>query len=168
MVYRYVGILTVDVVFFRSPGVFHSQDSFPSTFRPRLLETSSGVVTVGVFTAESRRELWARPSTPHLIYVVHAYCCSVIGQHSDNWNLIGRLLYRCSLWSEVSLWKGMNQTKMEGGTERHLPKTDDRLYQICRWVSLRRRDETKNKETSHLNKIFIAYTKKKNRHVDRN
>ena len=22
-------------------------------------------------------------------------------------------------------WKGMNQTKMEGGTERHLPKTDD-------------------------------------------
>ena len=23
------------------------------------------------------------------------------------------------------IWKGMNQTKMEGGTERHLPKTDD-------------------------------------------
>ena len=22
-------------------------------------------------------------------------------------------------------WKGMNQTKMEGGTERHLSKTDD-------------------------------------------
>ena len=22
-------------------------------------------------------------------------------------------------------WKGMNQTKMEWGTERHLPKTDD-------------------------------------------
>ena len=22
-------------------------------------------------------------------------------------------------------WKGMNQIKMEGGTERHLPKTDD-------------------------------------------
>ena len=31
VVYRYVGILTVDVVFFQSPDVFHSQDSFPST-----------------------------------------------------------------------------------------------------------------------------------------
>ena len=51
MVYRCVGILTVDVVFFRS------QDSFPSTFHPRLWETSSGVVAVGVFTAEARREL---------------------------------------------------------------------------------------------------------------
>ena len=29
-----IGILTVDVVdFFRNPGVFHSQDSFPSKFR---------------------------------------------------------------------------------------------------------------------------------------
>ena len=35
VVYRYVGILTVDVVFSRSAGVFHSQYSFPSTFRPR-------------------------------------------------------------------------------------------------------------------------------------
>ena len=36
VVYRCVGILTVDVVvFFRSPVVFHSQVSFPSTFRPR-------------------------------------------------------------------------------------------------------------------------------------
>ena len=52
VVYRYVGILTVDVVvFFRSPGIFHSQDSFPSTFHPRLRETSSGVVT-----AEAHRE----------------------------------------------------------------------------------------------------------------
>ena len=53
VVYRYVGILTVDVVFFRSPGVFHSQDSFPPTFRPRLWDTSSGVVAVGVFAAEA-------------------------------------------------------------------------------------------------------------------
>ena len=54
MVYRCVGILTVDVVvFLRSPGIFHPQDSFPSTFRPRLWETSSGVVTVGVFAAEA-------------------------------------------------------------------------------------------------------------------
>ena len=46
VVYRCVGILTVDVVvFFRSPSIFHSQDSFPLTFRPRLWETSSGVVT---------------------------------------------------------------------------------------------------------------------------
>ena len=51
VVYRCVGILTVDVVVFRSPGVFHSQDSFPSTFRPRLWETSSGVVAEGVFAA---------------------------------------------------------------------------------------------------------------------
>ena len=58
VVYRCVGILTVDVVvfFFRSPGVFHSQHSFPSTFRPRLWETSSGVFAVGVFAAEARRE----------------------------------------------------------------------------------------------------------------
>ena len=47
--YRHIRILTVGVVvFFRSPGIFHSQDSFPSTFRPRLRETSSGVVAVGV------------------------------------------------------------------------------------------------------------------------
>ena len=52
VVYRYVRILTVGVVvFFCSPGIFHSQDSFPSTFRPRLWETSSGVVAVGVFAA---------------------------------------------------------------------------------------------------------------------
>ena len=56
VVYRCVGILTVDVVFLRSPGVFHSQDSFPSTFRPRLWETSSGVVAVCVFAAVARRE----------------------------------------------------------------------------------------------------------------
>ena len=83
VVCTYVGILTVDVVFFRSPGVFRSQDSFPSTFCPRLCETFSGVVAVGVFAAEARRELWAHPSRLHLIYVVHAYCCSMIGQHSD-------------------------------------------------------------------------------------
>ena len=29
-------------------------------------------------------------------------------------------------------WKGMNQTKMEGGTEWHLPKTDDWRRQIRR------------------------------------
>ena len=57
VVCMYVGILTVDVVFFRSSGVFHSQDFFPSAFRPRLWETSSGVVAVGVFAAEPRREL---------------------------------------------------------------------------------------------------------------
>ena len=55
VVYRYVEILIVDVVFFRSHGIFHSQDSFPSTFRPRLWETSSEVVAVGVFATEARR-----------------------------------------------------------------------------------------------------------------
>ena len=58
VVYQCVGILTVDVVFFfRSLGVFHSQDSFPSTFHPRLWETSSGVVAVGVFATEAPRQL---------------------------------------------------------------------------------------------------------------
>ena len=57
VVCRYIGILTVGAIFFRSPGIFHSQDSFPSTFRPRLWETSSGVVAVGVFAAEASREL---------------------------------------------------------------------------------------------------------------
>ena len=98
VVYRCVGFLTVDVVFFWSPGVFHSQDSFPSTFRSRLWETSSGVVA-----AVARRELWARPPGLNLIYMVHAYSCYVIGQHSDNWNLIGQFLYCCFLWSEVLL-----------------------------------------------------------------
>ena len=51
MVYWCVVILTVDVVFFRTPGVLHSQDSFPSTVRPQLWETSSGVVAAGVFAA---------------------------------------------------------------------------------------------------------------------
>ena len=55
------------VVFLWSPGVFHSQDFFPSTFRSQLWETSSGVVAVGVCTAEARRELWARlPRRPLL------------------------------------------------------------------------------------------------------
>ena len=58
VVYQCVGILTVDVVFFLSPGVFHTQDSFPSTFRPRLWETSSGVVDVGVFAAVARIWVW--------------------------------------------------------------------------------------------------------------
>ena len=54
VVYRCVGILTVEVViFFRSPGVFLSQDYCPSTFCPRLWETSSGVVALGVFAAEN-------------------------------------------------------------------------------------------------------------------
>ena len=57
VVYQCVGILTVDVVFFRRPGIFHSQDSFSVTFRPRLWETSSGVLAVGVFAAEARRKL---------------------------------------------------------------------------------------------------------------
>ena len=60
VVRRYIDILTVCVLF-RSHGVFYSQDSFPLTFRLRLLETSSGVVAVGVFGAEARRELRARP-----------------------------------------------------------------------------------------------------------
>ena len=67
VVYRCVGILTVDVVFFRSPSVFHSQDSFSSTFLPLLWETSSGVVAVGVFAAEARRA--HSPTFRHFTYV---------------------------------------------------------------------------------------------------
>ena len=51
MVYRCVGILTVDVIFFQNPSVFHSQDSLPSMFHHRLWKTSSGGVIAGVFTA---------------------------------------------------------------------------------------------------------------------
>ena len=55
VVYQYVGILTVDViVFFQNPGIFHSQDSFSLMFRPRLWETSSGVVAVGVFAKDMK------------------------------------------------------------------------------------------------------------------
>ena len=79
VVYRYVGILTVDVVFFRSPGVFHSQDSFPSTFRPRLWETSSGVVAVGVFAGVALRGLMALESSGTILYVAK------ISYQSDNW-----------------------------------------------------------------------------------
>ena len=44
--------------------------SFPSMFRPRLWEISSGVVAVGVFAAEARRELRA-----HQVQVsAEAYC----------------------------------------------------------------------------------------------
>ena len=63
MAYTYIEILTV-VVHFRSYGVLHSKDSFPSTFHLRLLETSSGVVAVGVFATEAHRELRARQSSP--------------------------------------------------------------------------------------------------------
>ena len=69
MVYLCVGILTVDVIFFRSPGIFHSQDSFPLTFRPRLLETSSGVVAVGVFAAENCEFI-------HLDCILYTWCMS--------------------------------------------------------------------------------------------
>ena len=60
----YIEILTADILFFRSPGVFHSQDSFPSKFRPRSWETFSGVAAVGVFAAETHRELSARVGKP--------------------------------------------------------------------------------------------------------
>ena len=53
VVHRYIGILTVGVFFFQSTGIFCFQISFPSTFCPRLWETSSGVVAVGVFAAEA-------------------------------------------------------------------------------------------------------------------
>ena len=55
MVHRYIESLTVNVLFFQSHRVFHSQDSFPFTLRPWLWETSSGVVSVDVFAREARR-----------------------------------------------------------------------------------------------------------------
>ena len=58
-VHRYIQILAVGVLFFQSQGIFHSQDSFPLTFRPWLWETSSGVLAAGVFAAEAHRELKA-------------------------------------------------------------------------------------------------------------
>ena len=41
VIHRYIEILTVGV-FLRSNGILHSKDSFPSIFRPRLWDTSSG------------------------------------------------------------------------------------------------------------------------------
>ena len=41
-----------DAIFFQSHGVLYSQDSFTSTFRPRLWDTSLGVVVADVFAAE--------------------------------------------------------------------------------------------------------------------
>ena len=122
MIYRCVGILTVDVVvFFPSTSVLHSQDSFPSTFRPRLWETSSGVIAVGVFAAEACRELWAHPPRLHLIYVVHAYCCYVIG----------RFLYRCFLWSEVLLCTFLMQdTKFYVMLQHYYPRMHREAIEI--------------------------------------
>ena len=95
----YIGVLTVGVLFIQSPGIFHSQDSFPSTFHPRLWETSAGVVVIGVFTAEAHRELWACPSRLCLMYLVHAYRCSVIDKLSGNRNLIRWFLYIAAKWN---------------------------------------------------------------------
>ena len=78
VVYRYVGILTVDVIFFRSPCVFHSQDSFPSTFRPRLWETSSGVVAVGVFAAEARTYIFFLIYNYFLFIQIFKKNCTVV------------------------------------------------------------------------------------------
>ena len=154
MVCQCVGILTVNViVFLRSPGVFHSQDSFPLDIsspvvgdifrsgrcrcvRCRGLQrtvsssgpkkrTGGGVssakhdddvlhaVSIPAYETHRWKEDscfpnldgggWTHPSRLLLIYVVNAYCCYVIGQHLDNWNLIGRFLYHCFLWSEVLL-----------------------------------------------------------------
>ena len=76
MVYRYIGILTVNVVtFFRSPGIFQSQDSFPSTFHPRLWETSSGVVAVGVFAAEARSFSNLPVTSPTSQLILQPFCC---------------------------------------------------------------------------------------------
>ena len=96
MVYRCVGILTLDVIFFRSPGIFHSQDSFHSTFRPRLWETSSGVAAVGVF------QRFAAPSE-HLLFKTlakllddnGARCYDHEGIHHgyDKWFLAFRVVF---------------------------------------------------------------------------
>ena len=51
VVRRYIEILNVGVLFYRSHGVLHSQDFFLSMFRLGLWETSSGVVVAGEFAA---------------------------------------------------------------------------------------------------------------------
>ena len=61
VVYRCVGILTVDVVVFFQSQRLPFSGFLPLDVSSRLWETSSGVVAVGVFAAEARRELWARP-----------------------------------------------------------------------------------------------------------
>ena len=86
VVYRYIGILTFDVLFFQSPGIFHSQESFLSTFVPKLKETSSGVVAVGVFAAENCEivhldcilYMWCMLTA----YMVQQYACTTYIRHS--------------------------------------------------------------------------------------
>ena len=44
--------------------------------------------------------------------------------------LLNLPLYRFNIIRKT--WKGINQTKMEGGTERHLPKIDDQSSRVRR------------------------------------
>ena len=64
------------------------------------------------------------------------------------WNKVIHSFDKISNFTEYNIirktWKGMNQTKMEGGIERHLPKTDDWHRWVRRLASSRCRDETKN------------------------
>ena len=60
-------------------------------------------------------------------------------------------------------WKGMNQTKMEGGTERHLPKTDDWRFFLRQhwrkkewerdWESYNAHLRTRRRQSSVLGKL---------------
>ena len=45
----------------------------------------------------------------------------------------GQVIFKSNYYNIIrKTWKGMNQTKMEGGTERHLPKTDDWCHRARR------------------------------------
>ena len=101
VVYRCVGILTV----LCCRLLLKSWHLPFSGFLPLdVLSPAVGdIFSIGRCRCVRCREPWACPSRLLLIYVVHAYCSYVIGQHSDNWNLIGRFLYHCFLWSEVLL-----------------------------------------------------------------
>ena len=83
LVYRYVGILTVDV------SVFHSQDSFPLMFHPWLWETSSGVFAVGVFAAEARCKGSHRTVSSSVWTVSYIHGASVLLLH--DWPALGQV-----------------------------------------------------------------------------
>ena len=129
VVYRYVGILTVDVVvFFRSPSVFHSQDSFPSTFRPRLCltvkeqprkKTQAGKLTrPGIESGPPKWEATMLPLEHNGGQQQH------LRRTKDDWR-------RCQMALEGTLWLAKHYTwKLFSGGHRSRPYTTRNISRV--------------------------------------
>ena len=93
-------------------------DSFPLLFVPHSL--------FSIWTELKRFEMI--PEAPTWRW---GECIWLTGPSGLHWNSpqgLNHIIIR-------KTWKGMNQTKMEGGTERHLLKTDDWRRRVRRWAS---------------------------------